>query len=149
MDFAIDEDLFELQSLASRITGDFAAPDRLRGLEEQGRTLDEELWSTLAQAGLLAAPLPVEHGGSGLGLAGLSVMLAGPTIIAQGTGAARGPDAVVVDGCGGAGAHQVGGCGARRPARRGRLRHRARRARSRGARQSRGRAATLPCGGRR
>ncbi len=43
-------------------------PQRLRALELSGKPrFDRELWAKLAEAGLIAAGLPEEQGGAGLG----------------------------------------------------------------------------------
>ncbi|WP_109509199.1 acyl-CoA dehydrogenase family protein [Nocardioides speluncae] len=61
MDFTHDEDLLAVQELAREIFTDKAD--------------DEALWEHLARAGLVGIGLPEAHGGAGLGLDGLCVVL--------------------------------------------------------------------------
>ncbi|MDT7610157.1 MAG: 3-oxocholest-4-en-26-oyl-CoA dehydrogenase beta subunit, partial [Pseudonocardiales bacterium] len=68
MDFSPTEAQADLTALARRILTDQATPDRLRKLEDGADRFDPELWSALAEAGVLAATLPESVGGSGLGL---------------------------------------------------------------------------------
>ncbi|MGW0688415.1 acyl-CoA dehydrogenase family protein [Streptomyces sp. NPDC002754] len=75
MDFSLGEELEELRNLAREIFTDHATPERLRAVETSGTRVDDKLWTDLAAAGLLAAPLPDEAGGAALDLAGLCVLL--------------------------------------------------------------------------
>ena len=65
MDFALTQAQQELSSLARRILGDRATPERLAELEAAEAGFDEELWSELASAGILTAALPERVGGDG------------------------------------------------------------------------------------
>jgi len=79
MDFELDEDQQALSELAARILAERSTPERLKEIEVEaaagGDGVDRGLWSDLAEAGLLAAPLAEEHGGAGMGLAGAGVVL--------------------------------------------------------------------------
>ena len=79
MDFEFDEDQAALSELAGRILSERSTPERLKEIEAEasagGDGVDRKLWSDLAEAGLLAAPLPEESGGAGMGLAGAGVVL--------------------------------------------------------------------------
>ncbi len=75
MDFHLDEDLQTIQGLAREIFTDKATTDRVREIETTCSRLDDRLWQDLARAGLLGIALPEEHGGAGLGLAALCVVL--------------------------------------------------------------------------
>ncbi|MDF1604738.1 acyl-CoA dehydrogenase family protein [Nocardioides sp. YIM 152315] len=75
LDFALDPDLVELRTLAERILADRADVDRVRQVEESAGGFDADLWSRLADAGLLAAALADEVGGAGLGMLGLVTLL--------------------------------------------------------------------------
>lgn len=69
MDFATSETQQELAALTRRILTDRVTPQRLRTIEASGAHVDRELWSELAEAGILAAALPDDaDGGGGLGL---------------------------------------------------------------------------------
>ena len=75
MDFSLGEELEALRDLAREIVTDHATPERLRQAETSDSRVDAKLWDELARAGLLAAVLPEEHGGAGLGPAALCVLL--------------------------------------------------------------------------
>lgn len=75
MDFDLDDDLLALQALAREIFADLANTDRVRAAETAPGGVDAELWSALSAAGLTGLTVPEEHGGAGLGLAALAVLL--------------------------------------------------------------------------
>ncbi|MEV6162217.1 acyl-CoA dehydrogenase [Streptomyces sp. NPDC052052] len=75
MDFSLGEELEAVRDLAREILTDRATPERLREVETSPTRVDERLWADLAAAGLLAAMLPEQDGGAGLGMAGLCVLL--------------------------------------------------------------------------
>jgi alkylation response protein AidB-like acyl-CoA dehydrogenase len=75
MDFAYTADQEELRSLARRVLGDHATPERLARVEATEDRVDHELWRALAGAGLLGVCVPEEDGGSGLGLVELCLLL--------------------------------------------------------------------------
>jgi 3-oxocholest-4-en-26-oyl-CoA dehydrogenase beta subunit len=68
MDFSPTEAQADLGALARRILTDQVSQERLRKLEDGPDRFDPELWSDLAEAGVLAAALPESVGGSGLGV---------------------------------------------------------------------------------
>jgi acyl-CoA dehydrogenase len=76
VDFARSEEQDEIAGLAARILTDLVTVDRLRAVEDDdgdgggasGDRFDREVWSALADAGLLGVALPTDLGGSGLGL---------------------------------------------------------------------------------
>ncbi|MEE4492761.1 acyl-CoA dehydrogenase family protein [Streptomyces sp. BE230] len=75
MDFSLGEELEAVRDLAREIFSDRVTPERLREVETSAGRVDERLWADLATAGLLAAVLPEQDGGAGLGMAGLCVLL--------------------------------------------------------------------------
>jgi alkylation response protein AidB-like acyl-CoA dehydrogenase len=79
MDLEFDDDQKALSELAARILAERSTPERLKEVEAEsaagGDGVDRKLWSDLAGAGLLAAPLAEENGGAGMGLAGAGVVL--------------------------------------------------------------------------
>jgi len=75
VDFAYSPDQEELRALARQVLGDHATPERLARIEATEDRIDHELWRALASAGLLGTCVPEEHGGSGLGLVELCVLL--------------------------------------------------------------------------
>lgn len=83
MDFRWSEEQQELRTLARSILDDLATHDRLAALEADGDTVfDRNLWQELANAGILGVVIPEEHGGAGLGLLELLLVLeeAGRTV---------------------------------------------------------------------
>jgi 3-oxocholest-4-en-26-oyl-CoA dehydrogenase beta subunit len=79
MDFDLDDDQKALSELAARILGEQATTARIRAIEAEaaagGDGVDHKLWSDLASAGLVAAPLSEDAGGAGMGLIGACVVL--------------------------------------------------------------------------
>lgn len=87
MNFNFTEEQAAVRDLADQIIGDKSDPAVLRELEKSGEPrFDAELWSTLAEAGLLGISLPESVGGAGLGL-----IEAGCVIKATGRNAAAVP----------------------------------------------------------
>lgn len=92
MDFDLTEEQAAVRTLAAQVFADRATPERVRAVEQgradgRGRAngqgpvggtadrTDGALWHELAATGLLALPLPEEHGGAGLGLLELCALL--------------------------------------------------------------------------
>lgn len=68
MDFSYSDEQLAAIELARQILSDACTPQRLRALELSGKPrFDRELWGKLADSGLIAAGLPEEQGGAGLG----------------------------------------------------------------------------------
>jgi alkylation response protein AidB-like acyl-CoA dehydrogenase len=83
MDFALTDDQQTVRDLAARLLTDHCTPEALRAVEDsQEAGFDRRLWGRLADAGLLGVCIPEEHGGLGLGLVELAVLLeeAGRTV---------------------------------------------------------------------
>jgi 3-oxocholest-4-en-26-oyl-CoA dehydrogenase beta subunit len=68
MDFALTTAQQELGALTRQILAGRVTPERLRELDNSDTRFDQALWAELARAGVLAAALPAEAGGDGLGL---------------------------------------------------------------------------------
>jgi 3-oxocholest-4-en-26-oyl-CoA dehydrogenase beta subunit len=75
MDFAYTPEQDELRALAREVLGDHATPQRVAAVEASEERVDRELWAALANAGLLGIAVPEEHGGGGLGLVELCILL--------------------------------------------------------------------------
>ncbi len=76
MDFSIPEETQEIVNLAKQILTDRSTPERLKALEtSDGPRFDSELWSDLAQSGLIGLAIAEEHGGAGLSFLELSLIL--------------------------------------------------------------------------
>jgi alkylation response protein AidB-like acyl-CoA dehydrogenase len=74
MDFRFSEDQEALRGLAAKVLDDYSSPERLKRIERSGEPFDKELWSALADAGLLSSGLQ-EPVGAGMGLIGTCVVL--------------------------------------------------------------------------
>ena len=76
MDFALTDPQQTVQDLARRLLTDACTPERLRAAERSDSPgLDRALWATLAEAGLLGTAVAEEHGGLGLGLLEVALLL--------------------------------------------------------------------------
>ena len=75
MDFQLSDELEAVRDLARTILSEQSHPDRLAALEAAGDWFDRATWQALAEAGLLAAPLPAAHGGSDLGWLAVHLLL--------------------------------------------------------------------------
>jgi hypothetical protein len=75
MDFSLSEDQQALRELARKIFEGEAGHERLKQVEAGDERVDRALWAALAKAQLLGVALPEAHGGSGLGLTELCLVL--------------------------------------------------------------------------
>lgn len=75
MDFDFTEDQTAIQELAGQIFSDKADTSRVHTVQNSDVRLDDVLWSELAKAGLLGMPIGEDHGGAGLGLVELCIVL--------------------------------------------------------------------------
>lgn len=75
MDFALNEDQTSLRDLAAQILSDGSNDDSLKAFARDDRPYDENLWRTLADAGLLGIAVPEAQGGLGFGMTELGLLL--------------------------------------------------------------------------
>jgi alkylation response protein AidB-like acyl-CoA dehydrogenase len=75
MDFGFTEEQQDLAGLAKRILDDKVTEGVLREADQADVRFDRDIWSALADAGLLGIALPVEVGGGGYGLVEQAVVL--------------------------------------------------------------------------
>ncbi len=75
MDFTLSEEQEVVQDLARQIFEGRATVERVAAVERSAEAVDRDLWADLAAAGLLGIAVPEEHGGSGLGLIELCLLL--------------------------------------------------------------------------
>ena len=75
MDFSLSEDQESVRDLAAQIFADHADPERLRKIQTSAEGIDRELWTALGAASLLGVGLPEAHGGAGLGLTEITLLL--------------------------------------------------------------------------
>jgi alkylation response protein AidB-like acyl-CoA dehydrogenase len=76
MDFNLSEDQQQIADLTRQILEDKATTERVREVEtSEGPRFDRELWSALAEAGLLGSAVPEAQGGAGLGFLEVAAIL--------------------------------------------------------------------------
>ncbi|HUO47355.1 MAG TPA: acyl-CoA dehydrogenase family protein [Acidimicrobiales bacterium] len=75
MDFTFTEEQEAVSEAAAGLFEGLATPERVAAVEAGEDRVDEELWQELARANLLGIAVPEAHGGSGLGMTELSLVL--------------------------------------------------------------------------
>ena len=76
MDFDLTDEQQATIDVAAKLLGDKATPDAVRAVEHgDDLRFDRALWSAMADAGLLGIAVPAEHGGAGLGVLELCLVL--------------------------------------------------------------------------
>lgn len=73
MNFELSDEQTVVSDLAGRIIADLATTARVKAVEAAGG-FDRDLWSAMADAGLLGLCLPEAHGGSGMGMVELALI---------------------------------------------------------------------------
>jgi alkylation response protein AidB-like acyl-CoA dehydrogenase len=76
VDFDLTDEQQATIDVAAKLLGDKATPDAVRAVEHgDDLRFDRALWSAMADAGLLGIAVPAEHGGAGLGVLELCLVL--------------------------------------------------------------------------
>jgi alkylation response protein AidB-like acyl-CoA dehydrogenase len=75
MDFTFSEEQEAVRELAAQIFSDHADHDRIREVAGSDDRLDHELWQALGSSNLLGLAIPEAHGGSGMGMTELAIVL--------------------------------------------------------------------------
>ena len=75
MDFAFTEEQEAVAEAAAAVFAGTTTPERVTEVERTDTRVDDALWAELARANLLGLAVPEEHGGSGLGLTELCLVL--------------------------------------------------------------------------
>lgn len=75
MDFNLNDEEQVIFDLAGQILGDKSTHERLRQLSADDDRIDAEAWAALAEAGVLGAAVPEQHGGIGLGFLATAMAL--------------------------------------------------------------------------
>ncbi|MEM7135895.1 MAG: acyl-CoA dehydrogenase family protein [Myxococcota bacterium] len=75
MDFSFTEDQESIRGLIKQVLGDLVSDDALKALAKEGRWFHERAWAQLAESDMLGLAVPQEHGGAGLGLTELCLLL--------------------------------------------------------------------------
>jgi alkylation response protein AidB-like acyl-CoA dehydrogenase len=73
VNFDLSEEQQVISDLAAKLFGDLATTGRVKAIEA-AEGFDRDLWRELADAGLLAVPLPERAGGSGMGMVALNLI---------------------------------------------------------------------------
>jgi alkylation response protein AidB-like acyl-CoA dehydrogenase len=103
MDFSFSSDQDDLRELAAKILGDATDHERVRNVLATDLAVDRDLWTTLADAGLVGISLPETVGGGGCGFLETCIVL-------EEVGRAAAPvPALAVMGLGAAALAQFGG----------------------------------------
>ena len=76
MDFDLSDEQQATIDVAAKLLGDKSTPDAIRAVEQaDDLRFDRDLWAAMADAGLLGIAVPAEHGGAGLGVLELAMVL--------------------------------------------------------------------------
>jgi 3-oxocholest-4-en-26-oyl-CoA dehydrogenase beta subunit len=76
MDFDLSDEQQATIDVAAKLLGDKSTPEAIRAVERaDDLRVDRDLWAAMADAGLLGIAVPVDHGGAGLGLLELAMVL--------------------------------------------------------------------------
>jgi len=76
MDFDLTEEQQATTDVAAKVLGDKATPAAIRAVERADELrFDRDLWAALAEVGLVGIAVPAEHGGAGLGVLELALLL--------------------------------------------------------------------------
>jgi alkylation response protein AidB-like acyl-CoA dehydrogenase len=76
VDFDLTDEQQATIDVAAKLLGDKATPEAIRELERaDDLRVDRDLWAAMADAGLLGIAVPAEHGGAGLGVLELALVL--------------------------------------------------------------------------
>lgn len=76
MDFDLTDEQQATIDVAAKLLGDKATPEAIRAVEQaDDLRFDRDLWAAMADAGLLGIAVPADHGGAGLGVLELALVL--------------------------------------------------------------------------
>ncbi len=75
MDFSFTEDQNSIHDLVKQVLGDIVTDDSLKALAKEGAWFHERAWRQLAESEMLGLAIPEEHGGAGMGLTELCILL--------------------------------------------------------------------------
>jgi 3-oxocholest-4-en-26-oyl-CoA dehydrogenase beta subunit len=76
MDFDLTDEQQATIDVAAKLLGDKATPEVIRAVDQaDDLRFDRALWAAMADAGLLGLAVPSEHGGAGLGMLELALVL--------------------------------------------------------------------------
>jgi len=75
MDFSFTEDQNSIRDLVKQVLTDLVTDDSLKALAKEGIWFHQRAWQQLAESEMLGLAIPEEHGGAGMGLTELCLLL--------------------------------------------------------------------------
>lgn len=75
MDFSFTEDQNSIRDLVKQVLSDIVNDDSLKALSREGAWFHQRAWAQLAASEMLGLAIPEEHGGAGMGLTELCLLL--------------------------------------------------------------------------
>jgi len=75
MDFSFTEDQNSIRDLVKQVLTDIVTDDSLKALVREGTWFHERAWKQLAESEMLGLAIPEKHGGAGMGLTELCILL--------------------------------------------------------------------------
>jgi acyl-CoA dehydrogenase len=75
MDFSFTDEQEAVRSLAAQVFEGSSPPERVKEVEASDERFDRKLWEELATTGLLGIGVPEAHGGAGLGMVEVALVL--------------------------------------------------------------------------
>ncbi len=75
MDFSFTDDQNSIRELVTQVLSDIVTDESLKALAKEGRWFHERAWRQLAESEMLGLAVPEEHGGAGMGLTELCLLL--------------------------------------------------------------------------
>ncbi|MDH3200556.1 MAG: acyl-CoA/acyl-ACP dehydrogenase [Myxococcales bacterium] len=75
MDFSFSEDQNSIRDLVKQVLGDIVTDDSLKALAKDNKWFHARAWKQLADSEMLGLAIPEEHGGAGMGLTELCLLL--------------------------------------------------------------------------
>jgi hypothetical protein len=75
MDFSFSEDQTSIRELVTQVLSDIVTHDSLKALTKEGVWFHGRAWKQLAESEMLGLAIPEEHGGAGMGLTELCILL--------------------------------------------------------------------------
>jgi alkylation response protein AidB-like acyl-CoA dehydrogenase len=75
MDFSFSEDQNGIRALLKKVLTEIVTADSLKALDKEGTWFHERAWRQLAESEMLGLAIPEEHGGAGMGLTELCLLL--------------------------------------------------------------------------
>ena len=75
MDFSFSDDQNSIRDLVKQVLTDLVTDDSLKALAKEGKWFHERAWEQLASSEMLGLAIPEAHGGAGLGLTELCILL--------------------------------------------------------------------------